>query len=375
MWARSVVRPASLGRWTGPPSPVLAIHRAFHGTSRVFDADPPDPVGQVDRPTANQKPKTQRNTTQSNATERLKNLMKEAAQPGSADHPPVKLSRPSKRSKGQVSSRGLDDELVSATQDVAQHLSPGQPERKVKVESDLLRHLKSAQHQSNASLEDLMADIKVEKKPQESESEKRFGRSKESGGSARELTSEQRDFLERRRRQRRDQLGGPREDDRQGGIRDSVVLPPGLFARQPLGIFTEPVPENPDRSHEVPMPTWDACQMREVKIMNWRPPRNVIEDMIDLTEKQVLWQFPIDNEQGINYDELEPFHHHVFLERHLEPWCPKEGPIRHFMELVCVGLQKNAHMTVAKKLETIEWFKEYLMNEEKQEIFRLSEMQ
>ena len=84
----------------------------------------------------------------------------------------------------------------------------------------------------------------------------------------------------------------------------------------------------------------------------------------------MLWQFPIDNEQGL--PETEPFHAHVFLEHHLESWCPKSGPVRHFMELVCVGLQKNSHISVEKKLGHLEYFKEYFSREEKQEVLRLS---
>ena len=70
--------------------------------------------------------------------------------------------------------------------------------------------------------------------------------------------------------------------------------------------------------------------------------------------------------------QLEPFHEHVFLERHLEPWCPPKGPIRHFMELVCVGLQKNPYMTVEKKLGHINWFKDYFEQENRQEILQLA---
>jgi hypothetical protein len=29
------------------------------------------------------------------------------------------------------------------------------------------------------------------------------------------------------------------------------------------------------------------------------------------------------------------FTENVLLGHHLEPWCPKEGPARHFMELAC----------------------------------------
>ena len=53
------------------------------------------------------------------------------------------------------------------------------------------------------------------------------------------------------------------------------------------------------------------------------------------------------------------FHEHVFLDLHLEPWCPKRGPVRHFMELVTVGLSMNPYLTVAKKKEHIFWFRDF----------------
>lgn len=55
----------------------------------------------------------------------------------------------------------------------------------------------------------------------------------------------------------------------------------------------------------------------------------------------------------------EHFSEHVFLEQHLEGWCPPKGPIRHFMELVCVGLSKNPYMFAKDKRERIMWFKNY----------------
>jgi small subunit ribosomal protein S31 len=59
-------------------------------------------------------------------------------------------------------------------------------------------------------------------------------------------------------------------------------------------------------------------------------------------------------------EELEVyFTEHVFLEHHLEPWCPEKGPVRHFMELVCVGLSKNPYITLQMKLEHINWFRDY----------------
>lgn len=59
------------------------------------------------------------------------------------------------------------------------------------------------------------------------------------------------------------------------------------------------------------------------------------------------------------------FAEHVFLEKYLESWCPTKGPIRHFMELVCVGLSKNPYVSVQDKKEHIEWFQEYF-NDKKQ---------
>ena len=52
------------------------------------------------------------------------------------------------------------------------------------------------------------------------------------------------------------------------------------------------------------------------------------------------------------------FHEHVFLE-HLLKDFPQKGPIRHFMELVIVGLSKNPYLTVQQKHEHVAWFRDY----------------
>ena len=62
---------------------------------------------------------------------------------------------------------------------------------------------------------------------------------------------------------------------------------------------------------------------------------------------------------GLEEEKKVYFTDHVFLEKHLEPWCPLKGPIRHFMELVCVGLSKNPYLTVEAKKEHVLWFREY----------------
>lgn len=53
------------------------------------------------------------------------------------------------------------------------------------------------------------------------------------------------------------------------------------------------------------------------------------------------------------------FAEHIFMEQHLEGWCPEQGPIRHFMELVCVGLSKNYWLTVQEKKQHIAWYKDF----------------
>lgn len=64
----------------------------------------------------------------------------------------------------------------------------------------------------------------------------------------------------------------------------------------------------------------------------------------------------MENEANVYFSE------HVFLDQYLEGWCPARGPIRHFMELVCVGLSKNPYISAQDKKEHILWFQEYFEN-------------
>lgn len=68
----------------------------------------------------------------------------------------------------------------------------------------------------------------------------------------------------------------------------------------------------------------------------------------------------LDDEKQISFTE------HIFFDEKLEPWCPKRGAIRNFMELVCIGLSKNPYLTVQQKHEHIDWYRNYF--EEKREI-------
>ena len=74
------------------------------------------------------------------------------------------------------------------------------------------------------------------------------------------------------------------------------------------------------------------------------------------------------NITGLEEEEQIGFHEHIFLERHLSPWCPRVGPVRHFMELVCAGLSKNPHITVQRKMDSIVWYRDFF--EDKKQILK-----
>uniref|UniRef100_A0A8C4VM66 Small ribosomal subunit protein mS31 n=1 Tax=Gopherus evgoodei TaxID=1825980 RepID=A0A8C4VM66_9SAUR len=110
---------------------------------------------------------------------------------------------------------------------------------------------------------------------------------------------------------------------------------------------------------------WDLELANQIAAVNQKPPRNGFEEMIQWTKEGKLWEFPINNEAGIE-DDVE-FHEHIFLDKYLEDF-PKQGPIRHFMELVTCGLSKNPYLSVKQKAEHIEWFRDYF--QEKEELLK-----
>ncbi|XP_075346419.1 small ribosomal subunit protein mS31 isoform X1 [Mycteria americana] len=133
-----------------------------------------------------------------------------------------------------------------------------------------------------------------------------------------------------------------------------------------LNIFTKASTETENTLKTVSSPTiWDLEFAKEIAAITAQPPRNGFEEMIQWTKEGILWEFPIDNEAGME-DDAE-FHEHIFLEKHLEDF-PKQGPIRHFMELVICGLSKNPYLSVKQKVEHIEWFQKYF--EEKKEFLQ-----
>ncbi|XP_062136149.1 small ribosomal subunit protein mS31 [Drosophila sulfurigaster albostrigata] len=130
-----------------------------------------------------------------------------------------------------------------------------------------------------------------------------------------------------------------------------------LYGCEPLGIFTKAATTLQD-SPDI-LSTWSSLSERELKLQAAQPPANHFEQMIQWTTQGKLWRFPINNEQDLQEEANVDFSEHIFLEQHLEGWCPTKGPIRHFMELVCVGLSKNPYVTAQEKQEHILWFRDY----------------
>ncbi|XP_013776347.1 28S ribosomal protein S31, mitochondrial-like isoform X2 [Limulus polyphemus] len=133
-----------------------------------------------------------------------------------------------------------------------------------------------------------------------------------------------------------------------------------LFASEPLNIFLTPDKKITDVSNTKIL---EILQKQELKMLVTQPPRNGFEEMIQLTEQGKLWTFPINNEAGLEEEANIEFHQHIFLEHLLEVF-PKQGPIRHFMELVTTGLSQNPYLTVERKKDHIEWFRRYFKEKE-----------
>uniref|UniRef100_A0AAG5DTQ3 Small ribosomal subunit protein mS31 n=1 Tax=Anopheles atroparvus TaxID=41427 RepID=A0AAG5DTQ3_ANOAO len=260
-------------------------------------------------------------------------------------------------------------DLAQATRKVATAL--GGDEKK--TESELLSKLLGTTSPSGAgenNLTDIITGMAVDRKAQGKEArdpsrsalvkksiDSKRGKQKrgsDDGGDQQRDSAAPRERFERRRASAKlfsQSPGGP----------GSVTL----FNEEPLGIFTDlaSLRETPDK-----LTTWQKLDDRELRLAVTHPPANYFQKMAIWTEQGKLWKFPINNEQGREEEAQVPFTEHVFLEEHLEPWCPRKGPIRHFMELVCVGLSKNHFITAQEKRDHIFWFREYF--EQKKDVLK-----
>lgn len=317
------------------------------------------------------------------AKEKLRKLLTDIKKPKKVkldDKKEVKLARPAVVTadpEAQEDVKGLDPEVVHAVHRVAHSVADPEADddvREIKIrrtESDLLKKLRSMAKETEeaktegsvvSSLTSLVEGMKVRTSGGGDDGEE-LGRKATVPEAKRKqpLTADQMAFLEKRRKLRSEQRAKEIEESYQ---------PVDIFRTEPpMGIFD---PDLRNQETRVALQTWERCRKRELKILRTPPPRNFLEDMAIMTDQGVLWHFPIDNEQGVDPEDVEPFHHHVFLEPHLDPWCPKKGPLRHFMELVCVGLSKNSHISAQRKVDHIIWYKNYFMKPEHKEILQVS---
>lgn len=67
-----------------------------------------------------------------------------------------------------------------------------------------------------------------------------------------------------------------------------------IFNSEPLGVFKA---GEPNYGPELAM--WESLKQRELTLATAQPPANYFEKMILWTEQGKVWNFPIDNEQGM----------------------------------------------------------------------------
>ncbi|XP_055082639.1 28S ribosomal protein S31, mitochondrial isoform X2 [Periophthalmus magnuspinnatus] len=145
------------------------------------------------------------------------------------------------------------------------------------------------------------------------------------------------------------------------GELDSVRKRRNLFTAKRLNIFS---PSEVTALSTVGTTVWDIDYADKLSTVTNHMPRNGFEELIQWTQQGKMWQYPIDNDTGLEEEANVPFHEHVFLEKHLEEGFPRRGPVRHFMELVITGLSRNPHLTVEQKKEHIFWFRDYFSQKE-----------
>ncbi|XP_028277426.1 small ribosomal subunit protein mS31 [Parambassis ranga] len=247
-------------------------------------------------------------------------------------------------SSQSVSSETLDPELVSAASAAAATL----PNSSQAV-SELLRQLRQRKAMTEAqkkgdenNLEVIIADMKV-------------GKYHLRKGSSDQIRFD-------------DDGKGYTEE---GGITaelDSVHRRRNLFHGKRLNIFSRATDQDVVESTVAQPTLWDVEFANELSQVTNQMPPNVFEEMIQWTKEGKLWQYPINNEIGLEEEASVPFHEHVLLEKHLEDGFPRKGPVRHFMELVVAGLSRNPYLTVEQKKEHIFWFKDYF--HEKEEVLK-----
>ncbi|XP_042541240.1 28S ribosomal protein S31, mitochondrial-like [Dipodomys spectabilis] len=261
-----------------------------------------------------------------------------------------KLQRPTEDASVERS-KSLNLELVAAASAVAESL----PFDKKMTKSELLRQLQQHEADTRAqkagekrkiSFSNIISEMKVVRKPT---------------ARVRTRPEHQIQFDE----ESENYLGKKNTADLKNSLQKN------LFVGKRLNIFDEKTFSEEASEAETSPSLWEIEFAKQLATVNEQPFQNGFEEMIQWTKEGKLWEFPINNEAGFDDDGSE-FHEHVFLDKYLEGF-PKQGPIRHFMELVTCGLSKNPYLSVKQKVEHIEWFRNYF--NEKRDILKENNIQ
>ncbi|XP_034966104.1 small ribosomal subunit protein mS31 isoform X3 [Zootoca vivipara] len=367
MWRRSVLLPGSFcaglrpGAWLQRAVPWGSKTHKYLGTSPVLctkEDDPTPPVNIKDTETSPNQEKKLQATTKKNllniisemkveiTTKKKFQMLKAQKIKDQTTNLPENMESTSsmfqKATEDKaMSSETLNPELVAAASTVASSL----PFDRKRTVSELVQLLKKQKEVTDArksgevtDISNIVANMKIGRKPPARDAAR---------------PTNQIRF----------------DDDGRGYIPERTpagrMRRKGLLSGRRLDIFT-PTPETEEALETVAPPTlWDLELAKEIEAVRQKGPQNGFEEMIQWTKEGKLWEFPINNEAGLE-DDAE-FYDHIFLDKYLEDF-PKEESIRHFMELVTCGLSKNPYLSVQEKVEHIAWFRNYF--KEKEELLK-----
>ncbi|XP_035452973.2 28S ribosomal protein S31, mitochondrial [Spodoptera frugiperda] len=330
----------------------LRFRRDFRVIVRCLSDKPSDGDGKA--PESKSKPAVTQKSSE-NATEKIQELLKlmlaepkikESEYKDKFATAPV-IQRRKKGDEIEVKTEKIEESITKAAGEVAQAIGGNVKQ----TEAELLSRVLGKINQSSTTLSDLLVGMKVDRSKEGEDQKPPETR----GQQVKRLVSKPKVTQETRYSQRK---GKPADSEPRGEKRKmpAVSQPTvvNIFSGQPLGIF-----KAKEGNYGTTLDVWENLKQRELTLATSQQPTNYFQKMILWTEQGKIWKFPIDNEQGLEEEQNVHFSEHIFLDSHLEGWCPKKGPIRHFMELVCVGLSKNAFYTVQEKKDHIMWYKEY----------------
>ncbi|CAG9581762.1 unnamed protein product [Danaus chrysippus] len=288
----------------------------------------------------------------SDATDKIQSLLKSMmAEPKISDSEYRErfTTAPERRKKQkadeEVKIEKIEESITKAAEDVAQALGGNVKQ----TEAELLSRVLGKINQTSTTLSDLIVGMKVDRSKDREDPAQWENRGQQVKRLVEKSKSDNIRYNQRKSTNQRDsQQTRPNRNLPQ-------ISTVNIFSGEPLGIFQKEGPVN----HGTKLEVWEELDKRELLLATSQPPANYFQKMILWTEQGKVWKFPINNEQGMEEEQNVHFSEHIFLDSHLDGWCPTKGPIRHFMELVCVGLSKNAFYTVKEKKDHIMWYKEY----------------